>query len=256
MGILERMRLDNKKAIVTGGSRGLGKYFAVALAEAGADVCIVNTKKESGLKAAEEIAQLGVKAMAVQADISKLDDVNRMVEEVMATFGDIDICVANAGITAHIPALELTLEDWQRVIDVNLTGLFLTCQAVGKVMAKNKKGSIINISSIRSHTASHPQPGCVYPAAKAGVTMLTKSLAKELGPYNVRVNAICPGYFRSDMTAAPHLANNVRIWSEMTALNRMGNPEELQSALIYLASDASGYTTGSEVLVDGGYMTF
>lgn len=176
-----------------------------------------------------------------------------MIDTVLKAFGTIDICVANAGVALHKPAEEYTLEEWNSVLAVNLSGVFLTDQAVGKVMIKNGTGSIINITSIRAHTASHPNPGCVYPACKAGVTMLTKSLAKEWGKYGVRVNSICPGYMETEIIAK--IEHNLPVWKKHIPLDRIGNPAELQSALIYLASDASSYTTGAEVVVDGGYMT-
>ena len=242
-------------AIVTGGSRGLGKAFATALAAAGAKVCIVNTKIETGQAAADELAsEYGVETMAVPADISDYDQVNRMVETVVERFGTVDICVANAGIAIRTEAENFKPEDWNRVMAVNLTGVFYTNQAVGRVMIEKGKGSIINITSIRAHTATHPHPGCAYPAAKAGVLMMTKCLAKEWAKHNVRVNAICPGYMRTEIMNS--IADNVPDWEALTAMERIGEPEELSTALLYLASDASSFTTGTEVVVDGGYLTF
>lgn len=247
--------LTGKIAVVTGASRGLGKSFAMALAEAGANVCVVNTKLDTGRAVAEEIAQkYGVKTLAIQADTSNYDQMNAMAKKIVDEFGRIDICVANAGIATRATGRDIEPEVWRRIIDVNLTGVFFTDQAVGRVMIEQKAGSIINIGSIRAHTASHPHNGCVYPAAKAGVIMMTKSLAKEWAPYNVRVNAISPGYMRTEIIQ--DVADKIGAWEDMTAMGRIGEPEELQTALLYLASDYSSFTTGTEVLVDGGFMTF
>ncbi|SHI86967.1 NAD(P)-dependent dehydrogenase, short-chain alcohol dehydrogenase family [Dethiosulfatibacter aminovorans DSM 17477] len=244
-----------KVAVVTGASRGLGKSFAMALAEAGANICIVNTRIETGTAAAEEIAaKYGVKTMAVQADASNYEQINAMAKQVVEKFGRIDICVANAGIATRAAGKDIDPDEWRRIIDVNLTGVFFTNQAVGRIMIEQNAGTIINLGSIRAHTASHPHTGCVYPAAKAGVIMLTKSLAKEWAPYNVRVNAISPGYMKTEIIQ--DVADKADELSAGTAMGRIGEPEELQTALLYLASDYSSFTTGTEVLVDGGFMTF
>lgn len=244
-----------KTALITGASRGLGKNFAEAAALAGANIVVVNTKKETGQIVADELAEkYHVKTMAIAADISDYDSCNQMAEEAASAFGSIDICVANAGIARRDLAEDFKPEDWKKVIDVNLNGVFFTDQAVGRIMIKQNHGSIINITSIRAHTACHPHTGVAYPAAKAGVLMLTKALAKEWAKYNVRVNALCPGYIRTEIFDG--VSEYVKAWEDLTAMERIGKPEELRSALLYLASDASSFTTGTEVVVDGGYMTF
>lgn len=251
MDIIEKFKLKGKKAYVTGGARGIGKCAAIALAQAGADIAIVDWDIQEAEKTAKELEVYGVKTIAVKTDVTKPDDVDRMIDAILKAFGTIDIAFNNAGICINEKAEEMSFEAWKKVIDVNLTGVFLTSQAVGRVMIKNGKGTIINTASMSGHIVNYPQPQSAYNASKAGVIMLTKSLAVEWAPHNVRVNSISPGYIATEMTLKA--INWIPSWVESTPVKRMGNPEELQGAIVYLASDVSTFTTGSDIVVDGAF---
>lgn len=251
MGIMEKFNLAGKKAFVTGGAKGIGKNICSALAEAGADIAIVDLDMKEATKTAEELKAHGVNIITVKTDVTNPDDVNKMIENILAEFGTIDIAFNNAGICINQKAEEMSYESWKKVIDVNLTGIFLTAQAAGRVMIKNRKGTIINTASMSGHIVNQPQPQCGYNASKAGVIMLTKSLAVEWAPYNVRVNCISPGYIATEMTLKA--TDWIPGWAECTPMKRMGYPEELQGAALYLASDASAFTTGSDIIIDGAF---
>ncbi|MDR1248167.1 MAG: SDR family oxidoreductase [Treponema sp.] len=255
MGILEKMRLDNKKIFVTGGARGIGYSIAVALAEAGADVALVDTDEGTAKKAAAEIAEsTGRKALALKADVTRKADVDAMIDAVLGEFGRLDAAFCNAGICMNIPAEEMSLEDWTKVININLTGVFLTAQAAGRAMIKQGGGSIINTASMSAHIVNVPQPQCSYNASKAGVIQLTKSLAVEWALKHVRVNSISPGYIGTDLTLnSPSLKPLIEQWNAMAPLKRLGRPEELQAIAVYLAGDASAFTTGSDFIIDGAF---
>ncbi len=258
MGIIEKMRLDGKKIFVTGGARGIGKSVATAFAEAGADIAIVDIDIAEAQKTADAIAKAhGNKMIAIKADVTNPDDVNKMVETVVKEFGRLDVAFCNAGICMNIPAEEMTFEQWQKVININLTGVFLTAQAAGKVMIKQGGGSIINTASMSAHIVNVPQPQCSYNASKAGVIMLTKSMAIEWATKNVRVNCISPGYMATELTmSSPSLKPLIEKWNDMAPMHRMGKPEELQSICVYLAGDTSSFTTGSDFVVDGAFTCF
>ncbi|WP_413814405.1 SDR family oxidoreductase [Caproicibacter fermentans] len=255
MGILEKMRLDNKKIFVTGGARGLGKSMATALCEAGADVAIVDLDIETAQNTAEELEQqTGRKAMAIKADVTKPEDVDRMIDTVLREFGKLDAAFCNAGICLNVPAEEMTFAQWKKVIDINLTGIFLTAQAAGRVMLREGGGSIINTASMSAHIVNYPQPQCSYNASKAGVIQLTKSFAVEWVTRNVRVNCISPGYMGTELTLnSPSLKPLIEQWNAVAPLHRMGKPEELQAAAVYLAGDASSFTTGADFVIDGAF---
>lgn len=258
MGIIEKMRLDGKKIFVTGGARGIGKSVAAAFAEAGADLAIVDLDIEEAKKTAGELeANNGIKAIAIKADVTNPEQVDAMVKEVVDTFGRLDVAFCNAGICMNIPAEEMTYEQWKKVIDINLTGVFLTAQAAGKVMLKQGGGSIINTASMSAHIVNVPQPQCSYNASKAGVIQLTKSLAIEWATRNVRVNCISPGYIGTDLTlSSESLKPLIEKWNAMAPMHRLGKPEELQSICVYLAGDTSSFTTGSDFVVDGAFTCF
>jgi NAD(P)-dependent dehydrogenase (short-subunit alcohol dehydrogenase family) len=251
MSIIDQFKLSGKKAFVTGGARGIGKSVATALAEAGADIAIVDLDLATAEKTALELGKLGVKTMAVKTDVTDPKDVDAMIDIILDAFGTIDIAFNNAGICINQPAEDMTFDAWKKVIDINLTGIFLTARAAGRVMIKNKKGSIINTASMSGHIVNEPQPQCAYNASKAGVILLTKSLAAEWATHNVRVNSISPGYIGTEMTLSAK--QWIPGWVERIPQKRMGNPEELQGAVLYLASDASTYTTGTDLIVDGGF---
>lgn len=255
MGILEKMRLDHKKIFVTGGARGIGKSVATAFAEAGADLAIVDLDLQEAEKTAAELVENhGVHAIAIQTDVTNQEDVNAMIDRFLEEFGRLDVAFCNAGICLNVPAEEMTLDQWRKVIDINLTGVFLTAQAAGKVMLKQGGGSIINTASMSAHIVNVPQPQCSYNASKAGVIQLTKSLAVEWAKRNVRVNSISPGYIGTELTLnSPSLQPLIAQWNDMAPLGRLGKTEELQAICVYLAGDTSTFTTGSDFVIDGAF---
>ena len=209
-------------------------------------------------KSAKEIAEAtGSKTIAIQCDVTKKDQVEAMVAKVVDTYGKLDACYNNAGIAVNAPAEEMTFEQWQKVIDINLTGVFLCATAAGRVMLKQGYGSIINTASMSGHIVNVPQPQCAYNASKAGVSLLTKSLAVEWAKRGVRVNCISPGYIGTELIMnAEHLKPLIEQWNAMAPMGRLGKPEELQSILVYLAGDTSTFTTGSDIIVDGAFTCF
>ncbi len=258
MGIIEKMRLDGKAIYVTGGASGIGKSVATALAEAGADVAIVDVNLEGAEAVAKEIADAtGSKTIAIRCDVTNQEDVEAMVAEVAGTYGKLDACFNNAGICLNVPAEEMTFEQWNKVININLNGVFLCATAAGRVMLKQGYGSIINTASMSGHIVNVPQPQCAYNASKAGVSMLTKSLAIEWAKKGVRVNCISPGYIGTDLTLnSEALKPLIEQWNAMAPMGRVGRPEELQSIVVYLAGDTSSFTTGSDIIVDGAFTCF
>ena len=258
MGIIEKMRLDGKAIYVTGGASGIGKSVATALAEAGADVAIVDVNLEGAEAVAKEIAEAtGSKTIAIKCDVTNQDDVEAMVAKVVDTYGKLDAAFNNAGICLNVPAEEMTFEQWSKVININLNGVFLCATAAGRVMLKQGYGSIINTASMSGHIVNVPQPQCAYNASKAGVSMLTKSLAIEWAKKGVRVNCISPGYIGTDLTLnSEALKPLIEKWNAMAPMGRLGRPEELQSIVVYLAGDTSSFTTGSDIIVDGAFTCF
>lgn len=252
MGVLDTFGLAGRTALVTGGNRGLGRAFAVALAEAGADVAITARDAERSSQVLDELTGLGVRAFASAADVSKRQDIERMVSEVIGEFGRIDILVNNAGACVHRPALEVTDDEWNQVVDLNLTGLWLCSQVVAPHMISAGGGVMVNIGSISSMIVNRPQWQPAYNASKAAVHQLTKSLAAEWAPHNIRVNALAPGYVKTEMAPVdePHFR---RYWVEDAPMQRYALPAEIGPSLVYLASDASSFMTGSVLVVDGGY---
>lgn len=259
MTILEKMKLTGKTAFVTGGARGIGKSVAIAFAEAGANVVIADFDIAEAKKTAAEIAQAtGVRSIAVQTDVTQPESVNNLIDVIKAEFGKLDIAFCNAGICLNVPAAEMTYEQWLKVINVNLNGVFLTAQAAGKLMIEQGTGgSIINTASMSAHIVNVPQPQCAYNASKAGVIQLTKSLAIEWAQHDVRVNSLSPGYIGTELTLnSKELQPLIKTWNEMAPLHRLGTPEELQSICVYLAGDTSSFTTGSDFIVDGAFTCF
>ena len=256
MGI-SKLSLEGKVAIITGAKRGIGRAIALAFAEAGADVVVCTRVVEDGkLKAvAEEIRGFGRRSLAVQTDVTKKTDVDNLVERVVDEFGSIDILVNNAVASVNVLLLELSEDDWDLSIDTSLKGYFLFCQAVGRKMVARKKGSIINIGALAAWKP--PERGGVYAIAKTGIVMLTRILARELAPYNIRVNAIAPGLVKTEATA--HMWDNPE-WlkrQESTAPQRRvaAEPSEIADVALFLVSDASSYITGQTIIADGGALT-
>jgi NAD(P)-dependent dehydrogenase (short-subunit alcohol dehydrogenase family) len=244
--------LTGKVALVTGASRGIGRYLALGLAHYGADIIITGRTVYQLDDTAREIRDLNRRCLVVPMDITRKAEVDAGVEKAFQHFGRIDILINNAGINIPKPALEVTEEDWRRVLDSNLTGLFFCCQAVGRIMIEQQGGKIINISSQTGTVAI--QWRAAYCSSKAGVNLLTKVLALEWGPHHINVNAVAPTFIETPMTK-PMLENEA--FREMVLgkilLGRVGQPKDVLGAVIYLASEASDLVTGHVLLVDGGW---
>ena len=259
MNLIDKFRLTGKTAFVTGGARGIGKAVATGFAQAGANIVIADLDEAESKKTAEQISQeYKVRTLAVKTDVTSPDSVRALIEAIDREFSTLDVAFCNAGICINAPAKDMTFEQWSKVININLTGVFLTAQAAGKYMIdKGIKGSIINTASMSAHIVNVPQPQCAYNASKAGVIQLTKSLAIEWAGYGIRVNCISPGYIGTELVKNnPTLIPLIKTWNEMAPMHRLGEPEELQTVTLYLASDASSFTTGSDVIVDGAFTCF
>lgn len=246
--------LSGKVAVVTGASRGLGQYFGRALARAGADLVITSRRLEALRKFQQEIEALGRRALPLQLDVGDYESIQQMVEAAYAHYGKIDILVNNAGCNVRKPALDITWDEWNTVLDTNLRGTFFVAQAVAKRMVPRKHGRIINIGSV---TAVFGYAGLApYCASRGGVKQLTMSLADDWGSHGITVNCLAPGWFKTEQTAV--LYEN-EAWldyiTDRIPLKRPGQPSDLDGAIVFLASDASEYMTGQTLLVDGGIST-
>lgn len=248
--ILDLFRLDGRVALVTGAASGLGAAIATALAEAGAQVAVHGNRRA----ATDTAAAIGSSAAAFQADLGDPAGAEKLFEEVKQRFGRVDILVNNAGTIHRDAAAEFKLEDWERVLQVNLTSVFQLSQLVGRdLIARNSGGKIVNIASLLSFQGGIRVPA--YAASKGGVAQLTKALANEWAPHDIQVNAIAPGYFATTNTEALQAdpVRNRQILERIPA-GRWGQPEDLAGAALYLASRASNYVTGTIITVDGGWM--
>jgi 3-oxoacyl-[acyl-carrier protein] reductase len=245
--------LEGKTALITGGSRGIGKAIAVAFAAQGANVAFTDIRRDEVMEETEkELNTMGVKAIGYASDASSFEDSERVVDETVKEFGKIDILINNAGITRDNLLMRMTEMDWDLVIKVNLKSAFNLTKAVQKYMLKQRHGSIVNMSSVVGVSGNAGQSN--YSASKAGLIGFTKSIAQELGSRNIRCNAIAPGYIETDMTAK--LPEDVRkAWAEQIPLRRGGKPEDVAKACIFLASDLSEYITGQVLNVCGGMNT-
>lgn len=250
--VKELFDLTGKTAIVTGGSRGIGKEMAESLAEAGASLMLCARRAEWLNETVHEFSARGFNVDGRTCDVSKADEVDMIVTETVTRFGAVDILVNNAGISWGAMPEEMPLDQWQKVLDVNLTGCFLFAQAAGREMLKQKSGSIINIASIAGLTSSANGPFYAgYVASKAGLIGLTRELAASWGRQGIRVNAIAPGFFHSRLADAV-IDIYERSIQENNVIPRVGNPGELKGITVFLAADASSYVTGQTIAVDGG----
>lgn len=246
------MNLDGKTALVTGGSRGLGKGMALALAEAGAKVAIACRGVERLNEARAELERAGPGALAIQADVTLKDNIVRMVDETVGQFGRLDIMIPAAGTTVRSPSMEMTEEEWDTVMDLNLKAVFFCCQEAARQMTRQGKGKIILVGSLATCLGLAERAS--YTASKGGVGQLTKCLAAEWAPLGIGVNAIAPGYYRTEMTAQFYEGNAWlnRIMMRLP-MGRTGDPGDLAGATVFLASDSSDYITGQVLYVDGGF---
>ena len=252
--IAQLFDLTGKAAIVTGGAMGIGQGIVLRLAEVGAAVMITDINLEAANNTVNQVRSKGGKAEAIKADASSVADARRTVQETVRAFGRLDILVNNAGIYPFAPALQMTEELWDKVLDINLKGLFFYSQAAAQeMMNEGHGGQIINIASI---DALHPTGNLVhYDASKGGVVMVTKALALELGPHNIRVNAIAPGGIQTPGAGGPAVSDEfMKAFISKIPLRRMGVPDDIARVVFFLASGASDYMTGSLVVVDGGFL--
>ena len=254
MGKVDSFDLSGRKAIVTGAGTGLGRAMAMALAEAGADVAIPDIDLSNAERVAEEIKKLGRHSLSLKTDVTKPTDVDTMVHKTLEQFGRIDILVNNAGICITAPLESMKLEDYDAIMDVDVRAVLLCSQAVGREMIKQRSGNIINMGSISGIVYNKRGNMGIYCVAKAAVMMLTKALAAEWAKYNIRVNAMAPGYFLTDLSR--EFLGNRQIRPEimeMTPMKRHAEPKELAGTVVYLASNASEFVTGQAVVIDGGW---
>ncbi|MGD9481239.1 SDR family NAD(P)-dependent oxidoreductase [Shinella sp. G-2] len=247
-------RLDGRRAVVTGAARGIGRAIAERLARAGAEVLVADRDEAEGVATAQAIVSAGGKAAFIALDVTDPEGVAQVVETIYREHGAVDVLVNNAGIVRNAPATEMSLDDWKSVIDIDLGGVFLCAQAFGRRMVAAGRGTMVNISSMCGEIVVYPQPQASYNAAKAGVNLLTKSLAVEWAKSGVRVNAVAPGYVGTELTlrgrSNPEWFDT---WMRMTPMGRLGDPGEIANAVLFLAADASSYITGTVLAIDGGY---
>jgi NAD(P)-dependent dehydrogenase (short-subunit alcohol dehydrogenase family) len=252
MSVLDLFDLHGKRALVTGASSGIGKRVAMAYVEAGAQVALAARRAEALETVADEVAAAGGRALPISCDVTQPEQVTRMLDQVIAEMGGIDIAVCNAGIITVTPMLDMPPEEFQSIQDTNVTGVFLTAQAAAKAMVRQGQGGvIINTASMSGHIINIPQQVGHYCASKAAVIHLTKAMAVELAPHKIRVNSVSPGYILTELVE-PYSEYH-SLWEPKIPLGRLGRPEELTGLYLYLASEASSYMTGSDIVIDGGY---
>ena len=255
MAVLDAFSLQGKVSVVTGAARGIGRALTLALAEAGSDVAVLVRRPDAVTDLLTELEQRGVRAVAVGADVTDAAEVERAVDETYRQLGTVDVLINNAGACVHRPALEVSAEEWTSVLDVNVNGVWHCAQAFGRRMVEQGHGNIINIGSISALIVNRPQWQPGYNASKAAVHQLTKSLAAEWAPHGVRVNALAPGYVKTEMAPADD-PKFKPYWIDDAPMQRAAEPSELGPTIVYLASDASSFMTGSILILDGGYTLY
>ena len=247
------MTLEGKVALVTGAAQGLGKWIALGLAHAGADLALADLDKKGVDQTAKEIEEMGHKAFPVKADLTKIDSIKEMVQKTITTFGRIDCLVNNAGISGRKPFLDTTPEDFDLISNVNFRGVYFASQIVAKEMISKGGGKIINIASAAGFLIRSGVPLSVYAGTKAGVIMFTKAFAEELAPYKIYVNAVAPGYFNTPgaqgRLSDPKISDNIL---SFIPLKKVGEAQDIIGPVLFLASDLSNFITGQTIFVDGG----
>lgn len=249
----ELFRLDRRVAMVTGAGSGIGRAVAVAIAEHGADVACVDLPGEALDGVVEEVSRRGRRGLATPADVTRADELTAAVDAAENALGALTLAVNGAGIADAAPAEEMELGQWARVIDVNLTGVFLSCQAQAKAMLSHRSGSIVNIASMSGSIVNRGLSQAHYNASKAAVAHLSKSLAMEWSGRGLRVNAVSPGYTATPMTTRPEVASQAKAFAADTPLGRMASPDEIAGPVVFLLGDAASFCTGVDLLVDGGF---
>ena len=254
MDALSKFRLDGKTVAITGGARGIGYAVAELCAAVGANLALIDVNAEAGSASAKRLAGSATRASFHHADLRDVQAAARIVADIQQTFGQIHILINCIGINPNTDVLNITPEEWRDVIDVNVNAQFFAAQAFARHMVGQGGGSIVAIGSNSGFTVDKPQPQAHYNSSKAAVHQMVKSLAVELAPNNIRVNAVAPGYTLTEMTKLGLSKREwVDIWVEMTPMRRFADPSEIAHAVLFLASDAASYITGSILLVDGGY---
>jgi NAD(P)-dependent dehydrogenase (short-subunit alcohol dehydrogenase family) len=253
MAYYKGLSLEGKRALVFGGTSGLGKSIALGFAEAGADVVPVSRRAEEVQKTAGEIRALGRRTMELTADVTRREEIQRVIDRMRAELGRIDILVNSAGTTKRAPSLEFADEDWNRILNINLNGTWYACQMVGRVMKEQMYGRIINLASIGAFLSLHEVTA--YCASKGAVAMMTRCLGAEWVKYNITVNALAPGVFETPLNRnVVHEPGRKASIMAHTPMKRFGNLEEIKGVAIFLASDSASFVTGEVIAVDGGFM--
>jgi len=255
--ILDRFKLDRKTALVTGGGQGIGRAFAHALGEAGAKIAVVDLIEEKAERVCGELRKKNIDCLPVKCDCTKKEDIKNMIHKIKGSWGKLTIAVNNAGLCVWNDAEKMSEEIWDKQIDLNLKGTFMCAQEEAKGMLEEGYGKIINTASMSGHIVNYPQHQSAYNASKAGVIHLTKSLAVEWAKQGIRVNSISPTYTKTklvaDLIEKPEGKEMVPTWMEFTPMGKMAKVTDLQGAVVFLASEASDFITGHDIVMDGGY---